>query len=138
METDNAKKHWGRGRRKPKELVNRTKRFEIRLTAEEFNRLKSEAEEYGHSPTQYVRKRIFKREVAVINAVEFLSQYRERNRQLNKIGNNINQLARYANYVENSGKVSPAIIEELNSCLREFVRCQRETADLNRRILKSY
>lgn len=138
MEENKPKKHWGRGRRKPKELANRTKRFEIRLTVGEWNQLHNEAEQNGHSPTRYARLRLFKKsEAAIINPIEFLRLYRERSIELKKIGNNINQLARYVNYIEKTEQVNPALMEELSKHLQDFIRCQRETADLSRKILKA-
>lgn len=138
MEENKPKKYWGRGRRKPKELANRTKRFEIRLTNGEWNQLYNEAEQNGHSPTHYARLRLFRNsEASVINAVEYLKALQEKNRELNAIGKNINQIARYANYLQNSGQYQLAVIEELNKILGELVRTQRESADLSKKVLKA-
>jgi hypothetical protein len=119
-------------------MENRDKRLWIRLTPAEHGEVRERAKEMGVSVSYYIRTRIFRaKEASVINAKEYLDAYREGVRELKKIGNNINQLARYANYINNSGQIQPAVIEELNSLLKEFVLCQRETADLDRKILKA-
>jgi Bacterial mobilisation protein (MobC). len=92
----------------------------------------------GASVSYYVRTRLFKKsEASVINAVEYLRAYKEGVRELKAIGNNMNQLARYVNYVEKSGQIQPAVLEELISLLQDFIRSQREVADLDRKILRS-
>jgi len=118
-------------------MENRDKRLWIRLTESEDKEIKNKAKEMGVSVSKYLRTRIFKSEASLINAVDFLKAYKERVYELKKIGNNINQLARYVNYIEKTGQMNPALMEELNKNLQDFIRCQRETADLNRKILKA-
>jgi hypothetical protein len=119
-------------------MEKKDKRLWIRLTAAEHDEVKRQSAGMGVSVSKYIRTRIFKSgEAPVINAVEYLSAYREGVRELKKIGNNINQLARYANHIQNSGLVQAAVMDEMNKLLQDFVRCQRETADLDRKILKA-
>lgn len=118
-------------------MENRTKRLWIRLTPKEHDFLKNEAERHKIKVATYVRTCIFKKEASLINAIDFLKEYREGVRELKKIGNNVNQLAKYANFLEKSGRVNEQVILELNKLLGDFVRCQRETADLDRKILKA-
>lgn len=118
-------------------MENRVKRLWIRITESEDKEIKRCAEKMGVSVSKYLRTRIFKSEASLINAVDFLKEYKERVYELKKIGNNINQLARYANHAEKAGQFDPVVIEELNKYLQDFIRCQRETADLNRKILKA-
>jgi hypothetical protein len=117
--------------------INRTELIKVRCTDEEKQDIKKLASDYGMDVSSFIRGKIFEREVSLINAVEFLSMYKEGVHELKKIGNNINQLARYANYAEKSGQVSPALLEELNRYLQDFIRSQREFADLDRKIINA-
>ena len=119
-------------------MEKREKRLWLRLTHVEHETIKQSAKQMGVSVSKYIRTRIFRdNEASVINAIEYLGAYKEGVKELKKIGNNINQLARYANYIQNSGQIQPGVIDELNKLLRDFVNCQRETADLDRKVLKS-
>ena len=120
-----------------KKIDKRNKCILFRFTENERLELEKSAAQMGVSVSQYVRTRIFKSEVSTINAVEFLKVYREQVHELKKIGNNINQLTRYANYIEEAGQVSPQIIEEMNKYLCDFIVSQRETYALNKKILKA-
>ncbi|WP_280744857.1 MULTISPECIES: plasmid mobilization relaxosome protein MobC [unclassified Parabacteroides] len=134
MEENKAKRGWGRGRRKPK--VNRTESIYIRCTVEEKEAIKKIASEYGLEVSAFLRKKALYKEASLINAVEFLSMYRESVHELKKIGNNINQVARYVNYAQKTGDISPALLEEVSNYLQDFIRSQREVADLERKILR--
>lgn len=119
-------------------MENRDKRLWIRISRKEEEEIKQKARQMGATVSRYIRTRIFKKsEASVINAAEYLSAYREGVRELKAIGNNVNQLARYANYIQNAGQFQPVVIEEMNELLRDFIRCQREMADLDRKVLRS-
>ena len=120
-----------------RKIEKRIKSVHFRFTENEKLEIEKSAAQMGVSVSQYVRTRIFKNEVSTINAVEFLKAYREQVHELKKNGNNINQLIRYANYIEKTGQVSPQIIEEMNKYLGGFIVSQRETYALNKKILKA-
>ena len=120
-----------------RKIEKRIKSVLFRFTENEKFEIEKNAAQMGVSVAQYVRTRIFKKEAATINAVEFFKAYREQIHELKKIGNNINQLTRYANYIEKEGLISPQIIEEMNKYLSDFIVSQRETYALNNKILKA-
>jgi uncharacterized protein (DUF1778 family) len=122
------------GRKKTK--VNRTELIRLRCTVEEKEAIKKIASEYGLEVSAFLRKKALYKEASLISAVDFLSMYRESVHELKKIGNNINQVARYVNYAQKTGNVSPALLEEIGKYLQDFIRSQREVADLERKILK--
>ncbi len=75
----------------------RLTQYNFRMTAPEKKKLKEMADKSGRSVSAYIRAKLFGGEVATINAVEFLKGYTTQIYEMQKIGNNVNQLAHYAN-----------------------------------------
>lgn len=123
------------GRKKAK--INRTKKLIFRCSEAEKNKIKELSLESGLDISKFIRGKAFPKEPPAITAVEYLELYKEKIDELKKIGEKINKAARYANYSEKTGQFNPALIEELNKYLQEFIQNQREMADLNRKILKA-
>lgn len=122
---------------KKKVKLNRTELIRIRCTAEEKEAIKKLASEYGIDVSSFMRGKVFEKEISMINAVEFLAIYKESVHELKKIGNNINQLARYANYAKNAGQFPLELYSELNKYLEELTVSQRKVADAERKIMRS-
>lgn len=97
----------------------RTKRFEITLFDEEAAILKRKAEEYGASKTEYLRDMILfgfvrKSKRDLLSDEKFNKLLYE----LNKIGNNINQIAYNSNLKKATGKEEIAgLTEQYDSLL---------------------
>ena len=97
---------------------NRTRRIDIRFTESELIQLQQLAENYSLSVSEFVRWSIFQREVTI----HFLFDDRQSGLskiryQLDRIGNNINQIAK----VLNSGFVNPEMFrQELNSMFADI------------------
>ena len=56
--------------------------------------------------------------------------------EMQKIGNNINQLAHYANICIKSGVVSEAVVQEMNQTIGELTKIEIKLEDIMRRIVK--
>ena len=91
--------------------------YNFRMTAEEKKLLYQLASDSGRTVSGYIRAKLFGGEKATINAVEFLKEYKAQIHEMQKIGNNINQLTHYANICINSGKLSEAVVQEMNEKL---------------------
>jgi hypothetical protein len=91
----------------------------------------------GRSVSEYIRAKLFSGEKATINAVEFLVEYRKQIYEMHKTGNNINQLAHYANICINSGKLSKAVVQEMNQRIGELTKTEIKLEDAMRKILKA-
>ncbi len=120
-----------------KEKNNRERKLDIRFTKREFNQIVEQANKLNVSKTKYVRSKIFKGDIALINPVEFLEQYSSINLEMKKIGNNINQLAKYANMLQQAGQENLNVIVELNSYLKSFIDIQKQINKLNNKILNT-
>ena len=96
-------------------MKNNNTRFEFRLSKEEKNKIIERAEKAGFGKgelSKYVKQMCLKGRV-----VDY-SELRELNRQLNKIGNNINQAVRIMNtYFDFTG-------EDFNVIKNEFAEVQ--------------
>lgn len=115
-------------------MDNKVKRKEIRLTQKEYDKLLQMATASGKSVSGYIRAKLFGGEKATINAVEFLKEYRKQIYEMHKTGNNINQLAHYANICIKSGKLSETIVREMDQRIGELTKIEIKLEDAMRRI----
>lgn len=118
-------------------MDNKVKRKEIRLTQKEYDKLLQMAAASGKSVSEYIRAKLFGGEKATINAVEFLKEYRKQIYEMHKTGNNINQLAHYANICIKSGKLSESVVQEMNRRLGELTRIEMKLEDAMHKILRA-
>ena len=110
--------------------------YNFRMTAEEKKLLHQLASDSGRTVSGYIRAKLFGGEKATINAVEFLKEYKAQIHEMQKIGNNINQLTHYANICINSGKLSEAVVQEMNEKLGELIHCERSIESLEKKIIR--
>ena len=110
--------------------------YNFRMTAEEKKLLHQLASESGRTVSGYIRAKLFGGEKATINAVEFLKEYKAQIHEMQKIGNNINQLTHYANICINNGKLSEAVVQEMNERLGELIHCERSIESLEKKIIR--
>lgn len=110
--------------------------YNFRMTTEEKKLLHQLASESGRTVSGYIRAKLFGGEKATINAVEFLKEYKAQIHEMQKIGNNINQLTHYANICINSGKLSEAVVQEMNEKLGELIHCERSIESLEKKIIR--
>ena len=85
-------------------MNNKVRRKEIRLTQKEYDQLEKMVASSGMNVSEYIRAKLFGGERATINAVEFLQVYKKQIYEMQKTGNNINQLAHYANICIKNGR----------------------------------
>lgn len=97
-------------------------RFEIRMTDKEASELERLAQKHGCSKAAYLRNSAFNRPMVDMETAERL---REVKTELNRIGNNINQIARRWN---ESGS-DMAHLSFLDEQMTEIHECLREVRD---------
>lgn len=98
----------------------RNKQVLIRLTDDEYELLQEKFQASGMKYQEaFIRKTIFESKVFVVN----FSPIMEMNRQIQKIGNNINQAVRLANTEK---KISLDTIEDLKRRLDEVWQLQNQ------------
>ncbi len=105
----------------------KTKRFEIRLSENEYVQLQALAEDFEMTVSDYIRWSIFQRNVTMRILLDDESSALSKIRfQLDKIGTNINQIAK----VLNSGFVNPQMFRDELKAM--FLEIHNEIDLLNR------
>jgi len=102
----------------------RTKQVNIRLTDEEYEALRENAERGGLTVSEYVRKRALGRPVKAVPC-RFDS---EAVLHLSRIGSNLNQLARLSNIARKAGTEEEFVygrLEELREAIDDILRAIR-------------
>lgn len=94
----------------------RTKKITVRFTEDEYKTISELEETLGISKTDLVRQRLLHgARLTIINAKEMIAGLNVIGAELGRSGNNINQLARYANTLNKQGVLSPQIAEQFNT-----------------------
>lgn len=93
----------------------RTKQMNIRVTDEEYEKISDRAEYCNLSVSDYVRKQAVDGAIIKMETVDI----KELSTELNKIGVNINQIAKHVN--EKGGSYDR---EDMNSLVQEFSNLQ--------------
>lgn len=117
-------------------MENKTERLEIRLTPKQQTEIRLKAKQAGLTVTEYVRRKILHGEVGVMDSLTFLKEFHQYNHEISKIGNNINQLAHYANILNKEDTYSKDVIEEMTIQLRQLTETEMEIKSLASKILK--
>ena len=110
---------------------NRTKKIDARFTEAEYTIILALEKELGVRKTDLVRSRLLENAPAVvINAKELIRSLDSIGAELGRSGNNINQLARYGNILNNKKVLSPVVMERFNTLFEQYIANQKilETA----------
>ncbi|WP_183580240.1 plasmid mobilization protein [Mucilaginibacter sp. X5P1] len=104
----------------------RIKKIDARFTEEEYKIIQALENELGIRKTDLVRTRLLQNAPAIlINAKEAILSLDAIGAELGRSGNNINQLAKYANILQNKGALSPVVIERFNMLFDAYLENQK-------------
>ncbi|WP_345949018.1 plasmid mobilization relaxosome protein MobC [Mucilaginibacter sp. PAMB04274] len=99
----------------------RTRKIDARFTEEEYQTIIEMEREFGISRADIIRSHVLSgAQQRVINGKELISQLDLIGGELGRAGNNINQLARYANILKKQNILSPGLIEQFNLLLEKY------------------
>nr|WP_068890412.1 plasmid mobilization relaxosome protein MobC [Pedobacter panaciterrae] len=116
----------------------RIKKIDTRFTVEEFNMILDLEKTLGIRRTDLIRIRVLENSMGlVVNAKEVISRLDVLGADLGRIGNNMNQLAKYANTLNKRGVLSPQIIERYNMLLEDYLRIQKRLDAALRKVIRS-
>ena len=119
------------------EADKRTKKIDVRFTASEYALIMELEQTLGISKTDLVRQRILNNTATVIvNAKELIRMLNEVGAELGRCGNNINQLARYANILNKRALLSPVVIERFNHLFAEYIERQTLLETTMRKLIR--
>ena len=116
---------------------NRNKKIDARFTQQEYNAVLALEKQLGIRKSELVRLRLLNdAPQIVVNARELISRLDSIGAELGRSGNNINQLARYANILNSSGVLSPVVVERFNVLFESYIAQQQELESNLRKILR--
>lgn len=119
------------------EPINRTKRFEIRLTEDEFNQLLNLEKQLGVNRTEIIRIRgLHNLHKVLVDGKQVLTALDAIGAELGRSGNNINQLARHANMLNHHGLLTESVVMEFNRLFRDYIRIRGDTEKTLRQIIR--
>jgi hypothetical protein len=117
---------------------NRTKKIDARFTEAEYNIILALEKELGISKTDLVRSRLLDNAPAVVlNAKELIRTLDSISAELGHSGNNINQLARYANILNKKRILSPMVMENFNKLFKQYLAQQQILETTLRRVVRA-
>jgi hypothetical protein len=123
--------------RPQKTEAKRIKKIDVRFTEEEYHIIKGLEETLGISKTDLVRQRLLHgARLTMINAKEMIGELDNIGTELGRSGNNINQLARYANTLNKKSILSPQVMEQFNILFEKYIENQRGLEIVLRKIIR--
>lgn len=115
----------------------RTKKIDARFTEDEYILVLEMEKTLGIRKTDLVRNGLLKKSHSVIiNAKELIGQLEKAGAEIGRSGNNINQLARYANLLKKKGTLSPVVVERFNILLGQYLDNQKDLEVALRKIIR--
>lgn len=115
----------------------RTKKIDARFTEEEYKLVLEMERTLGIRKTDLVRNGLLKNSHSVIiNAKELIGQLEKAGAEIGRSGNNINQLARYANMLNKKDILSPVVVERFNILLGQYLDNQKDLEVVLRKIIR--
>jgi len=104
----------------------RVKKIDARFTEEEYKTITALEHVLGIRKTDLVRTRLLQDAPAILlNAKEAIAQLDAIGAEIGRAGNNINQLARYANILQKKRALSPIVIERFNILFEQYTENQK-------------
>ncbi|WPU96478.1 plasmid mobilization relaxosome protein MobC [Mucilaginibacter sabulilitoris] len=119
----------GRGRTKGRRQMlagKRIKKIDTRFTEDEYQIICELEKTLGLTKTELVRQRLLSNAgLLVVNAKELIVLLDQVGSEMGRCGNNINQLAKYANILKKRGMLSPVVIERFNVLFEQYLKNQQ-------------
>jgi len=114
----------------------RTKKITVRFTEDEYKTISELEETLGISKTDLVRQRLLRgARLTIINAQEMIAGLNVIGAELGRSGNNINQLARYANTLNKQGVLSQQVAEQFNTLFTSYLHNRKALETALRKIM---
>jgi len=119
----------GRGRTKGRLQMlagKRIKKIDVRFTEDEYKIICELEKTLGLTKTELIRQRLLSNAgLLVVNANELIVLLDQVGAEMGRCGNNINQLAKYANILKKRGMLSPVVIERFNVLFEQYLKNQQ-------------
>lgn len=111
--------------------------IKAKLTEDEFNQVLTLERTLGINRMELIRTRVLHQSKHIlINGASLLNQLDALGTEMGRSGNNINQLARHANTLDNRGQLSERTIIEFNQLFKDYVRIRHDTETAMRHLIR--
>ncbi|KQM75269.1 mobilization protein [Pedobacter sp. Leaf216] len=115
----------------------RDKKIDVRFTSDEFELILKLEKTLGISKADLIRSRILTgSDRVIINAEQLIGSLDLLGTEMGRVGNNINQLARYGNALNGQGILSVVVAERFNILLLNYQDLQKRLEVLLRRMIR--
>ncbi|MCX2429672.1 plasmid mobilization protein [Pedobacter sp. GR22-10] len=115
----------------------RVKKIDVRFTHEEFELILQMEQSSGMKKADLIRRKLLREgerllvdSKAVMNSIDGIGL------ELSKAGNNVNQLARYANILNKDGLLSAVVVDRFLLELRKYNKIKMELERLMRKLIR--
>jgi hypothetical protein len=118
-------------------LGKRDQKIDVRFTRDEYELILKLERTLGISKADLIRNRILRgSEQVVVNAEQLIGALDLLGTEMGRTGNNINQLAKYANALNRQGILSVVVVERYNILLGNYQQLQKRLEVLLRRVIR--
>ncbi|QPH38658.1 plasmid mobilization protein [Pedobacter endophyticus] len=116
----------------------KTKHIKARVTEDEYTMVTNEWESLSMKESDYLRLMVLKPGSlkVKVNAQEVIRLLDQLGAELGRSGNNINQLARHANFLNKRGMLNAEIVVKFNDLFSEYISLFREIEKETRALLR--
>jgi hypothetical protein len=124
---------------RPLKLEGRRTRFiKARVTEEEYAMLRSFWLTLGLRESDFIRSKLLNTSSVStrVNASNVLKKLDDTGAEIGRSGNNINQLARHANFLNKRGMLSADVVIQFNSLFSEYIFLFRKMEKSTRELLR--
>ena len=127
-----------KGGRPPLEKDRRSFKIDVRFTEAEYREVEALEKALSLKKAELIRRKVLHDgKGTLLNAVAVLKSLDGISLELARTGNNINQLARYANRLQKHGVLSPKVLAEFLGMMNTHQRQQTEIQQLYRQVLRA-
>jgi len=120
-----------------KEQGKRTRKIDARFTQDEYDAILELEKTLGISKTELVRSRLLQgARLTIVNAKELIGFLDSIGAEMGRCGNNLNQLAKYANTLNKKGLLSPVVSESFNILFEQYIDIQKKLEVSLRKIIR--
>ena len=119
------------------ETGKRNKKIDVRFNEEEFKVIEELEKTLGLNKTEIIRRKTFDNHYSIIiNAKEAINSLDAIGEELGRSGNNINQLAKYANTLNKLGMQTEVITSRFNILFEKHIDAQIQVEKALRKIIR--
>lgn len=120
-----------------KQQDKRIKKIDARFTQEEYDTVLELEKTLGVCKTDLVRARLLQdARLTIVNAKDMIVLLDSIGTEMARCGNNINQLAKYANILKKRGVLSPLVSERFNILFEQYINNQKQLEISLRRVIR--